>query len=567
MELTLIAVVGVVAVVAVEIFSDWLGVAAPLSLVVVGIALSFIPGIPRLSIQPDWILAGVLPPLLYSASVSMPAQDFRRNFKTISALAVVLVAITTLAAGWLFHELLHGISWPASFALGAVISPTDPVAATSIGRKLGLPSRLLTVIEGEGLVNDASALVLLRSAIAAMAGSVSLLGVAWQFVYSVVMAVAIGLAVGLISAWLRGKLNNSVQNTAISFVIPFIAFVPAEAADASGALAVVVAGLVTGYQGVRYLRAQDRLAEAVNWRTLSFLLESGVFLLMGLDLKTLVDEVDKGHLSVRTAVLTGLLATVFVITARIVAVAPVVGFLYRETRRAAEAKPRLEQMQTRLADPRTQERLSERRYAAISRRVSRVMADVDFQLREAVGWRGGVVLAWAGMRGAITVAAAQTLPGDTPLRSELTLIAYVVAAGTLLLQGLTMPAVIRAAKVPGDDDKARRAEYADLLAELSGAAVRALDDPGLTGQDGEPADPAVLARVRAEARISDTGDPRPRPDQQQREQYSHLAQIVLAAERDALLAARSLGTYSSPVLARAQNELDFRQAQIERRRG
>jgi monovalent cation/hydrogen antiporter len=195
------------------------------------------------------------------------------------------------------------------------------------------------------------------------------------------------------------------------------------------------------------------------------------------------------------------------------------------------------------------------------------MADVDFQLREAVGWRGGVVLAWAGMRGAITVAAAQTLPGDTPLRSELTLIAYVVAAGTLLLQGLTMPAVIRAAKVPGDDDKARRAEYADLLAELSGAAVRALDDPGLTGQDGEPADPAVLARVRAEARISDTGDPRPRPDQQQREQYSHLAQIVLAAERDALLAARSLGTYSSPVLARAQNELDFRQAQIERRRG
>src|SRR5580658_1562980 len=171
MEFTIIAVVGVIAVVAVAAVSARIAVAAPLSLVVVGIGLSFLPGLPKISIDPEWILAGALPPLLYATAVHVPAHDFRRDFKAIAGLAVPLVVLTTVCCGLLFHALLPGLGLAFAFALGAVVSPTDAVAATSVGRRLGLPSRLLTIIEGEGLVNDASALVLLSSAVAAISGS------------------------------------------------------------------------------------------------------------------------------------------------------------------------------------------------------------------------------------------------------------------------------------------------------------------------------------------------------------------------------------------------------------
>lgn len=400
MELTLIAVVGVISIVAVAAFSDRLGLAAPLSLVVVGIALSFIPGMPHPMAEPEWILAGVLPPLLYSTAVNMPAHDFRRNFKAISGLAVVLVAVTTLGAGWLFHWLLPDLGWPTAFALGAVISPTDAVAATSVGKKLGLPSRLVTVLEGEGLVNDASALVLLRSAIAAIAGSVSVWGIAGDFLYAVVIAIAVGLVVGYVNVRIRALLDDTVLNTAISFVIPFIAFVPAEEFEASGVLAVVVAGLVTGHQSPRYLRAQDRIAEATNWRTLAFLLESAIFLLMGLGLKRLIDEVHDDGLGAWRALTIGLVASALVIVVRMVFCWPLVEALRNDRKKAAQSVPKLEQIQARIdAAPADDERFGTKRFEHMKTRVTRVSADVQFQLNEALGWRGGVVLAWSGCAG------------------------------------------------------------------------------------------------------------------------------------------------------------------------
>ncbi len=230
MELTLVPVIGVISIVAVAVFSERLGLADPLGLVVVGMALSSVPGVPHPDLAPEWILTGVLPPLLYSAAVTMPVVDFRRDIKPITGPAVLLVVVTTLGTGWLFHRLLPGVGRPAAFALGAVISPTDAVAAMSVERRLGLPKRLLTVLEGEGLVN----------------------------------------------VRVRALLKDAVLNAAISFVIPFV---PAEEFGASGVLAVVVAGVVTGHRSPRFLRAQDRLAEATNWRTLAFPLESGMFLL------------------------------------------------------------------------------------------------------------------------------------------------------------------------------------------------------------------------------------------------------------------------------------------------
>ncbi|MER6959930.1 sodium:proton antiporter [Streptomyces sp. NPDC000618] len=569
MEPTVVAVVGVISMVAVAMFSKRLGLAEPLSLVVVGAALSFVPGVPHVSIEPEWILAGVLPPLLYSAAVNMPANDFRRNFRAINTLAVWLVVVTTLGAGVFFHALVPDIGWPVAFALGAVISPTDAVAATSVGKRLGLPHRLLATLEGEGLVNDASSLVLLRSAVAAMAGTVSLWSVAGSFVYSVVVAVAIGLVIGHVNVRIRARLNDAVLSTAVSFAVPFIAYVPAEELHASGVLATVVTGVVTGYRSPARLRVQDRITETVNWRTVAFLLESGLFLLMGLSLKALIDDASDSGPSVGSAVLLGLAASALVIAVRIVFVAPLVLGLRRQERRAATERPRLDELRARLDEQAPSDHLAPAREERLRERAQRVAADLDFHLNESLGWRGGIVLGWAGMRGAITVAAAQTLPEDTPHRPQLVLIAYVVAVTTLLCQGLSLPMVIRAAKVPGDDRERLREEEQKLFAQLAAAGAAALAGPGLADPDGKPFDPDTVARARSansevlavdHLKAADDGaDPLQR-------QYQQLCVLALDAQRTQLGTARSRGTYSSSALATAQRALDKEEARLQRMR-
>lgn len=568
MQLTFVLVVGVISIVAVAAFSRRLGLAAPLSLVIVGIGLSFVPEVPHPEVAPELVLAGVLPPLLYSAAVNMPVVDFRRNLKPITGLAVLLVVVTTLAAGWLFHWLLPGLGWPAALALGAVISPTDAVAATSVGRRLGLPHRLLTVLEGEGLVNDASALVLLRSATAAVAATVSMWSVIGQFGYAVVVAVFVGWLVGVVNVRVRGLLKDSVLNTAVSFVIPFVAYLPAEELDASGVLAVVVAGLTAGHLSPRHLRAEDRIAEATNWRTLAFLLECGTFLFLGLSLSNLIDAAAGHRLGVGRTVAIALAATVLIIVIRIGFTAPLVALMRRDQRRATAAVPLLEQIRTRLDTLDDEDgRYSPRRRKYIEHRVTKASADVRFHLSETMGWRGGVVLAWSGMRGAITVAAAQTLPEHTPLRPQLILIAFLVATTTLLLQGLTLPAVIRLVKVPGDDPQRLREDYRRLIDDLTGVAAELLNDPALADEDGRPYDPRAVERVRADSRVPEPGaEPvdTPEVDAGVKRQYTRLRLRVLEAESRRLLAARSIGDYSSEALTHAQFALDVDMTRLQR---
>ncbi|MCF2527844.1 cation:proton antiporter [Yinghuangia soli] len=598
MELTIVAVLGVISIVAVASVSRRLGVAAPLALVVVGIGLSFIPGLPRIEADPEWVLAGVLPPLLYAAAVRMPAVDFRRDFKAIAGLAVLLVAVTTLCTGLVFEALLPGLGLAAAFALGAVVSPTDAVAATSVGKRLGLPSRLLTILEGEGLVNDASALVLLSSAVAAITHDVAFARIGLDFLYAVAAAIAIGVAVGQVNVRVRAHLDDSVLNTAVTFVIPFVAFVPAEEIHASGVLAVVVTGLVTGHQSPRFLRAQDRVTEALNWQTVAFLLESGLFLFMGLQLKTLLDDADRAGVDVGKAVWIGLVASVLVMALRMAFVAPLVASLRREASRAETWQPVLERMRGQVADlePGTVVRgkkVTDERKERLQLRITRRKSDLEFALAESIGWRGGVVLGWSGMRGAITVAAAQTLPADTPYRTELLLIAFVVAVTTLLVQGLSLPKVIRVLAIPGDDTAADRAEYAALLDELGDRAREILDASDLAPADGTDryAD-IVVDRVRNDTRTGyrkaaeaaggkQAGSPGPGPGQgpgsgsgsgpgsgsadatDPREQYRELILRVLAAEQDELLLARRAGAYSSRTLGRAQHALDIQQARLQ----
>ncbi|WP_455604862.1 cation:proton antiporter, partial [Cellulosimicrobium funkei] len=341
LSLIVVGTLAVVAIVGVNALAPKAGVAAPLVLVAVGVVVSFVPAVPEIEFEPEWILAGILPPLLYSAAVGLPTMDFRRDFTAISGLSVVLVLLSTALLGYLFTWLIPGIPLAAGFALGAIVSPTDAVA-TSIVKRLGASPRVVTLLEGESLLNDASALVLLRSAIAGIgiavatgesATRVSLWSVAGDFVFAVVVAVLVGFLVGFLGLFVRRRLANPALSTAVSFVVPFLAYLPSEELGASGLVAVVTAGLVTGNGAAKYLRPQHRLAEESNWRTVELLLEGSVFLLMGLELFALVTDVQEAHGSLWRAVGVAALAAVVILVVRSAYVATLLRSLARRARR------------------------------------------------------------------------------------------------------------------------------------------------------------------------------------------------------------------------------------------
>jgi len=607
-DYALLGLLGILTIVTVASVAPKLGLAAPLVLVVIGTACSFIPALPPIEFPPELILSLVLPPILYAAAVNVPLVDLRRNIKPIASLSVLLVIVSALAVGALMHWLLPALSLPAAIALGAVISPPDTVAATAIARRLGLPPRLVTMLEGEGLVNDATALVLLRSAIAATAGSVALWQVVGGFLLSAVTAVLVGVGVGFLTVWVRSKLSNPVLNTTVSFAVPFLAFIPADEVHASGVLATVVAGLVTGHQSARYFTAQTRISERINWRTIQFVLENGVFLLMGLELRTLIAHVH-GEKGLIDALEFGLLATGLLVLVRAAFVAPLILLLRRDQKRAKRAGKDLETAIRTLDKRRDADATVSGKKAKRRRFLVRKRADVGFLASAGLGWRGGAVLAWSGMRGVVTVAAAQSLPTGIPHRSELVLIAFIVAIVTLLGHGLTLPPLIKVLGVVGNDTAADRQELARLIERISKKGLAALDEPDLTQASGAPFEPEVVDRVRAESRlISESvaeqadvdeaqppgfssldgaaqeahGDPdqsgkeaeeggdadRPGPRASQpasagpHEQHRALRMKVLRAERSALLEARSTGAYSSGVMSRAQHMLDLEESRL-----
>ncbi|MGP4975105.1 cation:proton antiporter [Brachybacterium tyrofermentans] len=554
-QFEVVAVLAVVIIVAASYFSSRFGLATPIILVIVGLAVSVIPGMPLIAPEPELILALVLPPLLYSAAVNMPVMDFRRDLKTIGALSVILVLVSAFGVGTLLWAIFPTLSFAAAVAVGAVVSPPDAVAATAIGKRLGLPPRLLTILEGEGLVNDATALVLLRTAVAATAGAFSFWQAAGDFFYAVVVAIAIGAAVGFVAVRIRSKIDQPVLTTAISFVVPFIAFLPTELANASGVLAVVAAGLVTGASSVRRLSVADRNAERTNWLTVQLLLENGVFLLMGLQLRTLVTDVSEGGLSVWHAVWVGLAVTVLLGLIRVAFVVPVV-FTARRRRPDYEEQARRfdEALERVSADERFQQHP---RSARFERWLQRRRADARFYAGNGLGWRGGAVLAWSGMRGVVTLAAAQSLPTDFPYRTQLVLVAFVVALVTLVGQGGTLPLLIRVLGIRGTDEEQARRELALLLVEINEAAAgQVLDNPDLRRRGGEHFDPGVLEKVReVQARIADPQLRRAAEDPV-KSQYAELMQLILDAQQDALNEARSTGSYDSSTIKTAQKRLD-----------
>ena len=316
-----------------------LGIASPLVLVAIGVAASFLPVFESVHIEPEWILEGVLPPLLYSAAVSMPAMNFRREFGAISGLSVLLVVASALVLGLFFMLAIPELGFAWGVALGAIVSPTDAVA-TSIVKQTSVSKRVVAILEGESLLNDATALVLLRTAIAATAASFSFWGAVGTFAYSVVVALVIGWVVGRLNLAVRRRVTDPTVNTLISFTVPFVASVPAEILGASGLVAAVVAGLVTGIRAPRELSPQNRLSDAQNWRTVELVLEGAVFLTMGLQLKSVVTSVEQDHAGVGTAVLIAAGAFVLTVLVRAAYVAPLLGILRsRDRARREDADP------------------------------------------------------------------------------------------------------------------------------------------------------------------------------------------------------------------------------------
>ncbi|KZM77469.1 cation:proton antiporter [Cellulosimicrobium cellulans] len=598
LSLIVVGTLAVVAIVGVNILAPKAGVAAPLVLVAVGVAVSFVPAVPEIEFEPEWILAGILPPLLYSAAVGLPTMDFRRDFTAISGLSVVLVLLSTVLLGYLFTWLIPGIPLAAGFALGAIVSPTDAVA-TSIVKRLGASPRVVTLLEGESLLNDASALVLLRSAIAAIAltaatdgaaPAFSLWAVAGDFVFAVVVAVLVGSLVGFLGLTVRRRLANPALSTAVSFVVPFIAYLPTEELGASGLVAVVTAGLVTGNGAAKYLRPQHRLAEESNWRTVELLLEGTVFLLMGLELFALVTDVQEAHGSLWRAVGIAALAAVVILVVRSAYVATLLRSLARRARRGESMRGVIQGMQEKIdarfgpaeapletyepsgrhrGAPRTggPKEVPQARVGRIRTSLRRRAADIDYLTAEPLGWREGTLLVWAGMRGVVTLAAAQTLPTDTPQRSFLVLVAFGVAAGTLVVQGGTLPWVVRRLGLAGGSSRADEDRGA-VRVELDAAAVAVIDAPDLRRPDGSTYDGDVVARVRRDVvRELENRDTDAATSADLFAQYKELRLRAIAAQRVALLDARTSGAYSSQALRHALDLLDAEQIDLELRRG
>ncbi|QLD11692.1 cation:proton antiporter [Microbacterium oleivorans] len=563
MELLPGLILGVIAVAFSTSLSKRLGVAGPLILVAVGLAVSWLPILDDFEVDPELILVGVLPPLLYAAAVRLPAVEFRRDLPSISGLAVALVVISALAVGGFLTLVLPQLGFPLAVALGAVLSPSDAVA-TSIVKRLGISPRVVTILEGESLINDATALVLLRSAIAAVAGGFAFADTVGTFVWGIVAAVAVGVVVGMLNLRIRARMNT-VAATALGFVVPFVAYLPTEHLGGSGLVAAVAAGITTGQGAARRFTAEQRVSDEINWRTVELVLEGGVFLIMGLELRGILDDNVEQQNGPGRAILLALASLAILL---IIRAAYVAGLIFVQGRRArSRQRDRLEQISERLdslppdfAGRGRNPGATRRRLQDMRSRLTRAFNDLDYYEASPLGWKQGTIIVWAGMRGVVTLAAAQTLPRDTPERELLILTAFLVAVISLLLQALTLPGLVRLLRIPtgSTDPAALRAEHDALDGELRTAAIGRLADPTLSLDDGGRWDARALAiaRRRLEQVADDDAGALAR----------ELQLLIIGAMRERLLELSADGAYSSEVLRESQRRLDAQQVSLEMRR-
>ncbi len=501
-----------------------LGIPYPILLVLGGLLLALIPQVPQVQLHPDLVLLLFLPPLLFAAAFNISWREMRRYKRAIGQLSILLVLVTVLAVGFTLHALVPGMPWAVAFVLGAVLSPTDAVAASAIASELGLPRQMVAIIEGESLVNDASALVAYRFAVVAVStGTFALGGAALSFVW---VAVA-GAAVGLAGGWLIVQLTKRIRDPFIwilfSLVSPYLVWLPAESLHVSGVLAVVSAGLYTAYQAPTTLRAEMRLPAYAVWQTWVLLLNGLAFILLGLQLRTVLSGFTGGRLV--SAVALGLLISLVVMVVRIIWVFP------------AAYLPRVLIPAIGRADP---------------------MPPPSALL----------VIGWSGMRGVVSLATALALPLTTtnnvpfPYRGELILLAFVVVLVTLVLEGLTLGPLIRRLGLDGDGGEALREEHGARLAAVKAgqARVRALlGEPWLPRARAEALERSLdERRRRLEAKVAQGAQ----AEEGTGEGYRRLMRELIEAQRNELVRLRNEGAIADEVLHRIESQLDMEEARI-----
>ena len=505
--------------------ADVVRIPYPILLVLGGLSLGFLPGMPRIELPPDLVLVAVLPPLLYGTAFFTPLRELRANAARITTLAVGLVLATMVGVAVVAHAMVPGLGWPSAFVLGAIVSPTDPTAATAIGERLGLPRRLAAVIDGESLVNDGTALVAYKYAVAAVvAGTFSFAHASVSFVLNVVGGIAVGLAVGYVLRQARRRLDNPPVEITISILSGYLAFLPAAALGVSGVLAAVTVGIYMGWYTGELTNAAFRLQAIGVWEVLFFLLNATLFGLVGLQLPAILD----GLSAISTA---DLIRYAVAVTTAVVAVRLVWVF-------ASIYLPRLVHGALHGGDP----------------------------LRS---WRAGLILTWSGMRGAVSLAAALALPLTTDAgvpfqrRQLLIFLTFAVILGTLVVQGLTLPGLIRLVGL--EDDGLADREEAKARIHAAESALERLEQ--LVDEEWVREDTAErlrglynFRRERFNARIdeeADTGAEARSVD------YQRLRHELLDAERTAVFDLRRRGAIDDDVLRRVVRDLDLEDVRLD----
>ncbi|MCX4091665.1 Na+/H+ antiporter [Nocardia sp. alder85J] len=519
MEIAVGLVLLVAVAVALAALARRLGVAEPLLLTVAGVVASYLPFVPRIDINPEIVILGLLPPLVYTATIGTSLVEFRPKKVSIALLSVGLVLFSTFAVALVVWKML-AVPFATAVAIGAVVSPPDSVAATAIARRVGMPRRIVTLLEGEALFNDATALVALRTAVAASAGAFSIWQAGANFLWATIGGALIGGVAAAVLAVLRLRIVDPVLDTSVSLVAPFAAYLPAEAVHASGVIAGVVCGLILGQGAPVWQTAASRIAERTNWRTIQFILENAVFLVMGLQVRHILEDAWHGGLSHLTLGLTCLAVLATVIVVRPIWCFPSTYFAW-----FVESRPR--------GKPRP-------------------------------AWTAPAVVSWAGMRGVVTLAGALLLPSDTPQLATLKLLALVVVGGTLLLQGISLPWLIRLLRLRGPSRAEDALQQANLLQQATTAGLAALEAEivpetppeivtALKDRVTRRANTAWEQLGRSESlRITPSGE------------YRRLRLAMLRAERETVLQVRDSGAVDHEVLEYVMAQLDMEESIVDR---
>jgi Na+/H+ antiporter len=496
----------------------------PILLVLGGLAIAFVPGLPRFELPPDLVLIGFLPPLLYASAFFTPLRELRRNARAIGTLSIGVVAATMVGVAAVAHY-VAGLPWAAAFVLGAVVSPTDPIAATSIATRLGAPRRAVAIVEGEALVNDATALVFYRAAVAAaVAGAFSIWETAGELVVRAAGGIAIGLAVGYVVRQVRLRLDHPPTEITISLLTGYLAYLPAEALGVSAVLAAVSVGVYLGWHTPELTTAETRLQGVAFWSIFTFVLNAILFALIGLQLPVVLDAIEGWSWG-------DLLGDAAVVCAAVV----VIRFLL--TVPFAYLPPKLLGMRRR-GDP--------------------------------AAWREGVIVAWSGLRGGVSLAAALAIPLQTdagaafPGRELIIFLAFSVILFTLVVQGLSLPTLIRRLHVEDDDSEEREEAIARKHAAM--AALRRIEE--LIDEEWVREDTAERLRGLYNFRISRFGERLGGGDgsiEEQSQAYQRLRRELLRAEQDAVVALRRADEISDEVLRRVLRDLALEDVRLDAR--